>query len=79
MAFDERAGEYLRPPHGSLRADETPHGKLDFPPEDILFDPANILTIGTVCDPEHADYAKDYIRNLPLHQRICRTRMSWAA
>lgn len=72
MAFDEKgqANTYARRTEVCARMYRLLTEKLDFPPEDILFDP-NILTIGTGM-AEHADYAKDYIetcryikKNLP--------------
>ena len=61
MAFDEegQATTYERKTKICERMYRLLVDKLDFPPEDILFDP-NILTIGTGLE-EHANYAKDYI------------------
>ena len=73
MAFDEKgqATSFERKREVCTRMYRLLVDKLDFPTEDILFDP-NILTIGTGM-AEHADYAKDYIEtcryvkeNLPL-------------
>ncbi len=61
MAFDEQgqANTYERRTSVCARMYHLLVENLDFPPEDILFDP-NILTIGTGME-EHANYAKDYI------------------
>ncbi len=73
MAFDEQgqATTFERKRDVCTRMYRLLVDRLDFPPEDILFDP-NILTIGTGM-AEHADYAKAFIetcryvkRNLPL-------------
>lgn len=61
MAFDEKgqATSFERKREVCTRMYRLLVDKLDFPTEDILFDP-NILTIGTGME-DHADYAKDYI------------------
>lgn len=73
MAFDEngQATTFERKRDVCTRMYRLLVDKLDFPPEDILFDP-NVLTIGTGM-AEHADYAKAFIdtcsyvkRNLPF-------------
>ena len=73
MAFDEngQATTFERKRDVCTRMYRLLRDKLDFSPEDILFDP-NILTIGTGM-AEHANYAKDYIetcryikQNLPF-------------
>ncbi|MCK9182001.1 MAG: methionine synthase [Fibrobacteraceae bacterium] len=73
MAFDEQgqATTFERKRSVCTRMYRLLVDKLNFPPEDILFDP-NILTIGTGM-AEHANYAKDYIetcryikKNLPF-------------
>ena len=73
MAFDEQgqATSFERKRDVCSRMYRLLVDRLDFPPEDILFDP-NILTIGTGM-AEHADYAKAFIetcryvkQNLPF-------------
>ncbi len=73
MAFDEQgqATSFERKRDVCTRMYRLLVDRIDFPPEDILFDP-NILTIGTGM-AEHADYAKAFIetcryvkRNLPF-------------
>lgn len=61
MAFDEQgqATTYERRVQVIERMYRLLVGRLDFAPEDILFDP-NVLTIGTGME-EHANYAKDFI------------------
>ncbi len=61
MAFDEngQANTYEHRIEVCTRMYHLLVNELEFPPEDILFDP-NILTIGTGM-VEHANYAKDYI------------------
>jgi 5-methyltetrahydrofolate--homocysteine methyltransferase len=61
MAFDEngQAATYAQRIAVCTRMYNLLVEKLDFPPQDILFDP-NVLTIGTGIE-EHADYAKDFI------------------
>ncbi len=72
MAFDEegQAATYERKIAICKRAYDLLTQEVQFPPEDILFDP-NILAIGTGID-EHNNYAVDYInatawikKNLP--------------
>ncbi|KPK84635.1 MAG: methionine synthase [Bacteroides sp. SM23_62_1] len=62
MAFDEKgqATSFERKIEICRRAYRILTEKVNFPPEDIIFDP-NILTIGTGID-EHNDYAVDFIR-----------------
>jgi 5-methyltetrahydrofolate--homocysteine methyltransferase len=74
MAFDEngQANTYERRIEVCTRMYRLLVDKLEFPPEDILFDP-NILTIGTGMG-EHANYAKDYIETC----RYIRTHLPWA-
>jgi len=76
MAFDERgqADSYERRIEICERAYHLLRNKLDFPPDDIIFDP-NVLTIGTGIE-EHNNYALDFIntctwikKNLP-HARV---------
>ena len=43
--------------------------KLDFDPEDIVFDP-NILTVGTGL-PEHNNYAVDFIEATRELKKVC--------
>ncbi len=61
MAFDEKgqAATYEQRTQVCTRMYRLLVDQLDFPPQDILFDP-NILTIGTGIE-EHANYAKDFI------------------
>lgn len=61
MAFDEQgqADSFERRIAICQRAYELLTQKLNFPPEDIIFDP-NILTIGTGME-EHLNYAVDFI------------------
>jgi 5-methyltetrahydrofolate--homocysteine methyltransferase len=61
MAFDERgqADTLERKVDISVRAYRLLTEKLDFPPEDIIFDP-NILAIATGIE-EHAAYARNFI------------------
>lgn len=76
MAFDEegQAAGFDRKKEICQRAYQLLTEKINFPPEDIIFDP-NILAIGTGIE-EHNNYAVDYINavkwikaNLP-HARI---------
>ncbi len=62
MAFDEQgqAASYERKIEICQRAYSILTQELDFPPQDIIFDP-NILAIGTGIE-EHNNYAVDYIR-----------------
>ncbi len=61
MAFDEQgqADSFERRKEICKRAYEILRNQLDFPPEDIIFDP-NVLTIGTGIE-EHNNYAVDFI------------------
>ena len=61
MAFDEQgqAATYDQRIQVCTRMYNLLVEQLDFPPQDIIFDP-NILTIGTGIE-EHANYAKDFI------------------
>ena len=61
MAFDEngQADTLEKRKQVCRRAYDLLTQKINFPPEDIIFDP-NILTIGTGMD-EHANYAIDFI------------------
>ncbi len=61
MAFDEegQASSYERKIQICKRAYDILTKEVNFPPEDIIFDP-NILTVGTGID-EHNNYAVDYI------------------
>jgi 5-methyltetrahydrofolate--homocysteine methyltransferase len=61
MAFDEQgqATTFERKTAICKRAYDILTQKVDFPPEDIIFDP-NILTIGTGIE-EHDNYAVDFI------------------
>ncbi|NOX84527.1 MAG: methionine synthase [Chlorobi bacterium] len=62
MAFDEKgqAATYERRIQICERAYKILTEKVNFPPEDIIFDP-NILAIGTGI-PEHNNYAVDFIK-----------------
>ena len=62
MAFDERgqAATYEEKIRICARAYRILVDELDFPPEDIIFDP-NILTVATGME-EHNNYAMDFIR-----------------
>ncbi len=62
MAFDEtgQASTFEKRIQVCQRAYEILTGQLDFPPEDIIFDP-NILSIGTGIE-EHNNYAVDYLK-----------------
>jgi 5-methyltetrahydrofolate--homocysteine methyltransferase len=62
MAFDEegQAVTYQRKVDICTRAYNLLTKELDFPPEDIIFDP-NILTIATGIE-DHDNYANDYLR-----------------
>ncbi len=62
MAFDEKgqAANFERKIVICRRAYNLLTQKLNFPPENIIFDP-NILAIGTGID-EHSNYALDYIK-----------------
>jgi 5-methyltetrahydrofolate--homocysteine methyltransferase len=62
MAFDERgqAATYEEKIRICERAYRILTDELDFPPEDIIFDP-NILTVATGME-EHNNYAVDFIR-----------------
>jgi len=76
MAFDEKgqADSYQRRIEICERAYHLLKDKLDYPPDDIIFDP-NVLSIGTGIE-EHNNYAVDFINttrwikeNLP-HARV---------
>jgi 5-methyltetrahydrofolate--homocysteine methyltransferase len=62
MAFDERgqADTFERRIAVCQRAYDLLVERVEFPPEDIIFDP-NVLTVGTGME-EHANYAVDFIR-----------------
>ncbi len=64
MAFDEQgqASTYERRIEICKRSYDILTQKVDFPPEDIIFDP-NILTIATGMD-EHNNYAVDFINTV---------------
>jgi 5-methyltetrahydrofolate--homocysteine methyltransferase len=61
MAFDEagQADNFERRKEICRRCYDLLTQKVDFPPEDIIFDP-NVLTVGTGIE-EHANYAVDFI------------------
>ncbi len=62
MAFDEKgqADSYERRIEICKRAYDLLTGKINFPPQDIIFDP-NILTVATGIE-EHNNYAVDFLR-----------------
>ncbi len=62
MAFDEtgQADSYQRRVDICTRSYRLLTEKINFPPQDIIFDP-NVLTVATGID-EHANYAVDFIR-----------------
>lgn len=62
MAFDEKgqADNYERRKEICRRSYDLLTEKVDFPPEDIIFDP-NVLTVGTGLE-EHVNYAVDFIK-----------------
>jgi 5-methyltetrahydrofolate--homocysteine methyltransferase len=62
MAFDEtgQADSYQRRIDICTRSYRLLTEKINFPPQDIIFDP-NVLTVATGID-EHANYAVDFIR-----------------
>jgi len=64
MAFDEegQADSLDKRKKVCKRAYDLLTQKLDFPPQDIIFDP-NVLTIGTGLE-EHANYAIDFIETI---------------
>eukprot|EP00898_Chlorokybus_atmophyticus_P000980 jgi/Chlat1/1883/Chrsp145S02203 len=71
MAFDEQgqAATFEEKVRICQRAYQLLVEKIDFYPEDIIFDP-NILTIGTGM-AEHANYAIDFIRSVREIKRVC--------
>ncbi len=71
MAFDEQgqADTAERKLEICERAYALLTQKIDFPPQDIIFDP-NILAIGTGIE-EHADYARNFIEATRLIKERC--------
>src|SRR5688500_14807424 len=71
MAFDEKgqADTYERKIEICERAYRLLVDELDFPPEDIVFDP-NVLAIATGIE-EHDEYAKNFIDALPRIKERC--------
>jgi 5-methyltetrahydrofolate--homocysteine methyltransferase len=71
MAFDEKgqAENVERKVEICERAYALLTERIDFPPEDIIFDP-NILAIGTGIE-EHADYARNFIEATRLIKQRC--------
>lgn len=71
MAFDEQGQAANRDDKVRIckRAYKLLVEKLDFPPEDIIFDP-NVLTIGTGMS-EHSRYAMDFINALSEIKKNC--------
>ncbi|MEW5298859.1 MAG: hypothetical protein WDW36_001936 [Sanguina aurantia] len=77
MAFDEQgqAAGYLDKVEICSRAYELLTRELDFPPEDIIFDP-NIFAIGTGIE-EHNNYAVDFINATRwIHQNLPYAKIS---
>ena len=71
MAFDEKgqADSIDRKVEICERAYALLTERIDFPPQDIIFDP-NILAIGTGIE-EHADYARNFIEATRLIKERC--------
>jgi 5-methyltetrahydrofolate--homocysteine methyltransferase len=71
MAFDEQgqADSFERKVAICERAFELLRSRLDFPPEDIIFDP-NILAVATGIE-EHADYGNAFIKAAREIRRRC--------
>src|SRR5690606_8656721 len=71
MAFDEKGQAATRDDRLRIckRAYDLLTQKLNFPPEDIIFDP-NVLTIGTGME-EHADYAVGFIDAVKDIKKAC--------
>jgi 5-methyltetrahydrofolate--homocysteine methyltransferase len=71
MAFDEH-GQAAETDHKVAvckRAYDLLVGEVDFPPEDIIFDP-NILTVATGID-EHNNYAVNFIEAVRKIKQVC--------
>jgi 5-methyltetrahydrofolate--homocysteine methyltransferase len=64
MAFDEQgqADSYIRRIEICKRAYDILTKQIDFPPQDIIFDP-NVLTVATGIE-EHNSYALDFIKSV---------------
>ena len=71
MAFDEQGQAATREDKVRIcaRAYKLLTEKIDFPPEDIIFDP-NVLTVGTGIK-EHDNYAVDFIEAVREIKRSC--------
>lgn len=71
MAFDEQGQAATREDKVRIckRAYDLLVDKINFPPEDIIFDP-NILTVGTGIE-EHANYAMDFIEATREIKKLC--------
>jgi len=71
MAFDEKGQAATKEDKVriSKRAYDLLIDKLDFPPQDIIFDP-NILTVATGMD-EHNNYAVDFIEAVRELKKVC--------
>lgn len=71
MAFDEKgqAGSKDDKVKICKRAYDLLTKKINFPPEDIIFDP-NILTVATGIE-EHNDYAKNFIEAVREIKKVC--------
>ncbi len=77
MAFDEngQADSLQKRKEICNRAYQLLTKKINFPPEDIIFDP-NVLTIGTGMD-EHANYAIDFIESIKyIKQNLAYAKVS---
>jgi 5-methyltetrahydrofolate--homocysteine methyltransferase len=70
MAFDEdgQAATEFAKVHICKRSYDILVNKVQFPPEDIIFDP--VLTIGTRME-EHANYGVDFIKVANTIKEIC--------
>jgi 5-methyltetrahydrofolate--homocysteine methyltransferase len=71
MAFDEKGQAATKDEKVRIckRAYDLLVEKIDFDPQDIIFDP-NILTVGTGIE-EHNNYAMDFINAIPEIKRLC--------
>jgi 5-methyltetrahydrofolate--homocysteine methyltransferase len=77
MAFDEKgqADSFERRIQICKRAYDILTNDIDFPPEDIIFDP-NVLAIATGIE-EHNNYAVDFIRTVKwIHENLPYARVS---
>lgn len=71
MAFDEKGQAATKDEKVRIckRAYDLLVEKIDFDPQDIIFDP-NILTVGTGIE-EHNNYALDFINAIPEIKKLC--------